>query len=172
MSNPGSAGRRQAPAPPEDPDSVIAAQEVAVRILTAAAQSAAALERRLVGRGFSPEVAAAATAAMVARGYVDDAVLASAIATRRQRTGHGRIQVGAELRARGVTPEAISATLADVDIEDERAAALKLGRHLAQRASNDITSRQGRQRLGGALQRRGFDSETVSWVLRELERQS
>ena len=172
MSNPGSAGRHQAPAPPEDPDSAIAAEEVAVRILTAAAQSAAALERRLVGRGFSAEAAAAATAAMVAHGYVDDAVLAGAIAARRQRTGHGRIQVGAELRARGIAAEAISATLAGVDIEDERAAALQLGRQFAQRTSYDITLRQGRQRLGGALQRRGFDSETVAWVLRELERES
>jgi regulatory protein len=172
VSSSGGAGRHEAPAPPEDPDSAIAAEEVAARILTAAAQSAAALERRLVQRGFSPEAAAAATAAMIARGYVDDAVLASAIAARRQRTGHGRIQVGAELRARGVASEAISATLADVDIEDERAAALQLGRHFAHRASYDVTVRQGRQRLGGALQRRGFDSDTVGWVLRELERQS
>ena len=172
MSSAGSAGRHQAPATPADPDSVTAAEEVAVRILAAAAQSAAALERRLVRRGFSPEAAAAATAAMVARGYVDDAGLANAIAARRQRTGHGRIQVGAELRARGIPSEAISATLADVDIEDERAAALQLGRHFAQRASHDTTLRQGRQRLGGALRRRGFDSDTVRWVLRELERES
>lgn len=156
---------------PAEPDSVTAAEEVAVRILAAAAQSAAALQQRLQRRGFSAEAAAAATAAMVARGYVDDATLASSIAARRQRTGHGRIQVGAELRSRGIDSEAISATLAEVDVESERAAALELGRHFARRASRDIADRQGRQRLGGALQRRGFDSDTVGWVLRELERE-
>jgi regulatory protein len=171
VNRPGGAGRHQAPAPPADPESVTAAEEVAVRILAAAAQSAAALEQRLVRRGFSTEAAASATAAMVAHGYVDDAAMANAIAARRQRTGHGRIQVGAELRARGIPSEAITATLADVDVDAERGAALQLGRHLAQRASNDITDRHGRQRLGGALQRRGFDSDTVGWVLRELERE-
>ncbi len=172
MNSPGSAGRHQAPAPPANPDSVTAAEEVAVRILAAAAQSAAALQQRLQRRGFSAEAAASATAMMVAHGYVDDAALANSIAARRQRTGHGRIQVGAELRARGVGAEAISATLAEVDVEAERAAALQLGRHFAQRASHDLTDRQGRQRLGGVLQRRGFDSDTVGWVLRQLERES
>jgi regulatory protein len=172
VNNPGSAGRHQAPAPPTEPDSATAAEEVAVRILAAAAQSASALQQRLQRRGFSAEAAEAATAAMVARGYVDDAALASAIAARRQRTGHGRIQVGAELRARGVGSEAISATLADVDIDAERAAALQLGRHLARRTADDVGAQKRRQRLGGALQRRGFDSDTVGWVLRELERET
>jgi SOS response regulatory protein OraA/RecX len=171
VSSPGSAGRHQAPAPPIDPDSAAAAEEVAVRILAAAAQSASALQQRLQRRGFSAEAAQAATAAMVARGYVDDAALASAIAARRQRTGHGRIQVGAELRARGVGSEAISATLADVDVDAERAAALQLGRHFAQRTAHDVDAQKRRQRVGGALQRRGFDSDTVGWVLRELERE-
>lgn len=170
MNSPGSAGRHQAPATPADPDSAAAAEEVAVRILAAAGQSAAALEQRLQRRGFSAEAAASATAAMVALGYVDDAAMANAIAARRQRSGHGRIQVGAELRARGVASEAISAALAEVDVDAERAAALQLGRHLAHRPSNDVSIRQGRQRLGAALQRRGFDTDTVGWVLRELER--
>jgi regulatory protein len=171
VSSAGSAGRHQAPAPPIDPDSAAAAEEVAVRILAAAAQSASALQQRLQRRGFSAEAAQAATAAMVARGYVDDAALASAIAARRQRTGHGRIQVGAELRARGVGSEAISAALADVDVDAERAAALQLGRHLAQRTAH-VDAQKRRQRVAGALQRRGFDSDTVGWVLRELERET
>jgi regulatory protein len=151
---------------------VTAAEEVAVRILSAASQSAAGLRTRLQRRGFSEAAAAAATEAMVRLRYVDDAALAGALAGRRQRSGHGRIQVGAELRARGIDDEAISATLAGVDPDAERAAALALGRRLAQRATNDIADHRGRQRLGGALQRRGFDTDTVGWVLRELEREA
>jgi regulatory protein len=109
---------------------------------------------------------------MAELGYVDDTALASSISARRQRTGHGRMRVAAELRSRGVDDAAISATLDGVDAGAERAAALRVGRRLAERASRDIADRQGRQRLAGALQRRGFDTETVTWVLRELERES
>ena len=164
----GGAGHRGAPVPPADPDSVVAAEEAAVRILTAASQSAAGLRERLVRRGFSGEAAQAATAAMVARGYVDDAAFAQAVAARRQRGGHGRIRVGAELRAKGVEDTAIEATLADVDARAEREAALGVGRRLAARRGGDLADHGERQRLGGALQRRGFDSDTVGWVLREL----
>jgi regulatory protein len=168
----GAAGADEAPAAPGDPDSVIAAEDVALRVLAAAAQSASGLRRRLEQRGFSAEAAAAATARMAELGYVDDTALASSISARRQRTGHGRMRVAAELRSRGVDDAAISATLDGVDAGAERAAALRVGRRLAERASRDIADRQGRQRLAGALQRRGFDTETVTWVLRELERES
>ncbi|MBJ7609692.1 MAG: regulatory protein RecX [Candidatus Dormibacteraeota bacterium] len=164
-----SAGPRERPAPPDDPGSAAAAAEVAVRILGGAAQSAAGLTRRLRQRGFTEQAAAEATAAMRGYGYLNDAAFANSIAARRQRTGHGRMHVGAELRARGLEPDAIAATLAAVDTDAERAAALELGRRFADRASRDIADRQGRQRLGGALQRRGFDSDTVGWVLRELD---
>ena len=161
-------GQRAAPAAPANPESSAAAEDVALRILTAAAQSAAALQRRLLRRGFTPEAAAAAVAAMRKRGYVDDAALAGSIAARRQRSGHGRLHVAAELRVRGLDDESIAGTLRDVDTDDERAAALALGRRLAVRPANDLADPRGRQRLGGALQRRGFDTETVTWVLRAL----
>ena len=138
----------------------------------AAPQSASALRRRLQQRGFPEEVAAAAVAAMAARGYVDDAALAGSIAARRQRAGHGRIRVAAELRVRGVADEAITGTLDGVDAEAERAAALALGRRLAERADPSPDPRRRSQRMGAALQRRGFDGDTVTWVLRQLEREA
>jgi regulatory protein len=160
------------PAAPEDPESAAAAAQVALRILGGAAQSAATLQRRLQRRGFSAEAAAAATAAMVGYGYIDDAALAQSIAARSQRTGHGRVQVAAQLRARGVDDAAITATLADVDPDAERATALELGRRLWDRANQGRSDRQQRERVAGALLRRGFDRETVHWVFRELERQA
>src|SRR5665213_839481 len=100
MSDPGSSEPRPGPAPPEDPDSVAEAERVALRILAGAGQSAAALQRRLQRRGFTEDAAVAATAAMVGHGYVNDDALAQAIAARSRRTGHGRIQVASQLRAR------------------------------------------------------------------------
>ncbi|MGH7723366.1 MAG: regulatory protein RecX [Candidatus Dormibacteria bacterium] len=171
MRDAGAAQRQGVPAAPADPDSAAAAEAVALRMLRGAAQSAAALQRRLQRRGFSEPAAVAATAAMVRLRYVDDAALAGSIAARGQRSGHGRIQVAAQLRARGVGDEAIAATLADVDAQGERTAALHLGRRLWLRAKPEWDGHQRRQRVGGALQRRGFDSETVNWVLGELERE-
>jgi regulatory protein len=162
--------RQESPAAPEDPDSAAAAEQVALRILGGAAQSAATLQRRLQRRGFTAEAALAATAALVGYGYIDDAALAQSIAARSQRTGHGRVQVAAQLRARGVEDAAIAATLADVDPDAERASALELGRRLWERAHEGRTAQQRRERVAGSLLRRGFDRETVHWVFRELER--
>jgi regulatory protein len=165
----GGAADRGAPAAPQDPDSASAAEEVALRILRGADQSARGLQQRLRRRGFSEQAAAQATAAMVSLGYVDDSALAGSLAARGQRTGHGRIQVAAQLRARGISDDAVAATLAVVDPEAERAAALELGRRIAGR-TNGLPGADQRRRLFGQLQRRGFDTETVHWVLRQLER--
>jgi regulatory protein len=173
MSDSGAADRPTVVATaPEDPDSAAEAERAALRILRGAAQSAAALQRRLRRRGFTEEAAAAATAAMVGYGYVDDGALARSIALRSQRTGHGRIQMVAQLRARGVDDEAIGSTLDGVDPEAERDAALLVGRRLWGRASPGFADQQRRQRVAGALLRRGFDSETVHWVFRQIERRA
>ncbi len=156
-------------AAPQDPDSASAAEEVALRILRGADQSARGLLQRLRRRGFSEHAAEQATAAMVSLGYVDNSALAGSLAARGQRTGHGRLRVAAQLRARGISDNAVAATLAVVDIDAERAAALELGRRLAGRTAG-IPEEDRRRRLYGQLQRRGFDTETVHWVLRQLER--
>ncbi len=106
---------------------------------------------------------------MVELGYVDDAALADSLASRGQRTGHGRIQVAAQLRARGIDGEAIATTLSTVDPDAERAAALALGERLG-RGARGMSAEDRRRRLFAQLQRRGFDTETVHWVLRQLER--
>ncbi|HWF57630.1 MAG TPA: RecX family transcriptional regulator [Candidatus Dormibacteraeota bacterium] len=165
-------GRGKAPEAPEDPDSAAAAEQTALRMLRGAAQSAAALQRRLQRRGFTEQAAVAATAAMVRFGYVDDAALAQSIAARSQRTGHGRIQMAAQLRSRGVDGDAIAATMADVDPEAEREAALALGRRLWDRGAPGRAAAERRQRVAAQLQRRGFDMDTVRWVFREVERQT
>lgn len=169
MSDSGFAGERVTPAVPDDPDFVRAAEDVALRILRGAAQSQRSLQQRLQRRGFTEQAALAATASMVALGYVDDAVLAGSLAARSRRTGHGRLHAAAQLRARGIGDEDVAGTLAVLDSDAERAGALALGRRLQHRGggSEDVTGE--RRRLFAQLQRRGFDSETVHWVLRQLE---
>jgi SOS response regulatory protein OraA/RecX len=155
-----------------DAHSAAAAEEVALRILSAAAQSASALWQKLRQRGFSEAVSSQATASMVDRGYVNDVALGGAIAARRRRTGHGRIRIAAELHMRGLDADAVAASILELDPDGERTTALELGRRLARRHATDVTDRSQRQRVGAALQRRGFDTDTVGWVLRELERKA
>ena len=164
------AGDQTGPAARDDPGSVAAAEDAALRILRGAAQSAAGLQRRLQDRGFTEEAAAAATAAMVRHGYVDDVALAASLAGKGQRTGHGRAVVAAQLRARGVSDEARASALAGIDAGAERAAALELARRLTRRPVTGAMDEEWRRRLFGRLQRRGFDTETAHWVLRELDR--
>lgn len=151
------------------PDDVAAAEAAATRILCAAAQSEAGLRSRLLRRGFDDQTVETTVAAMVARGYVDDSALASSIAAKRSRTGHGRIRVASELRARGVEATAVADALEALDADQERRAALELAqRSTDRRVQVAVSGPRERQRLAGKLQRRGFDGETVAWVLRQL----
>ncbi|MHB8718185.1 MAG: RecX family transcriptional regulator [Candidatus Dormibacteria bacterium] len=157
---------RRSPAP-GNPGDVTAAEEVAVRVLVGAAQSAAGLRQRLVRHGFTAEAASAATATMVERGYVDDAAYAASIVSRRRRSGHGRLAVLAEMRRRALDGEVVAAAAATAGAEEERAAALEVAARLA-RGRRDPATREGQQRLAAALQRRGFEVTTVVWVLGQL----
>jgi SOS response regulatory protein OraA/RecX len=109
---------------------------------------------------------------MITHGYVDDAALAASLAGRGRRSGHGRIQVAARLRARGIDDEAVAATLAGTDPDAERAAALAVARRVVARTPSgaEHVDADQRHRVFGQLQRRGFDTETTHWVLRQLER--
>lgn len=158
---------RPGPAPVADPDDAAVAADVALRILTAASQSASRLHRRLVRRGFSEEAAGAATAAMADRGYIDDAAFAESIVARRRRTGHGRLAVMAEMRQRAIADDVVASIAATSEPDEERAAALDLALRLAH-GRRDPGTREGQQRLGAALQRRGFEASTVACVLRHL----
>ena len=165
-SGPGDVAAAQAEGP--HPAPLPPVQQTALRILNAAAQSRAGLLRRLERRGYPSDAAVAAVDAMAALGYVDDAAMAATIAARRRRSGHGRHRIAAELVTRGVDGEAIDLALQGVSPEDERAAALEAGRRLCRREAAAADREAGRRRVAAGLQRRGFDAETIAWVLRQL----
>ena len=155
-------------AAPAEPDNANAAEDAAVRILRGASQSSASLQRKLEWRGFSAEAAAEAVGRCVTAGYVNDAALATAVAARHRRSGHGRARVAADLKARGVAGDLISEAL-DGQSDTEEAAALAVALQLWSRAGDpDSRDQRARMRIAGALQRRGFSSAVVMRVLRGL----
>jgi regulatory protein len=154
--------------PPAEPDSVNAAEDTAVRILRGASQSSASLQRKLQQRGYTAEAAGGAVARCVAAGYVNDAALASAVAARHRRSGHGRARVAADLKSRGVSGDLITDAL-DAQDDTEEAAALAVAMQLWNRAGDpDSRDHRARMRIAGALQRRGFSSSLVVRVMRGL----
>src|ERR1700740_1469065 len=143
----------------DDQEDVDAAEKAALRILSGAGQSAVGLTRRLRRRGFSDTAARAALERWCVRGYVDDRALAESMARRLQRSGHGRARVAAELRARGIEEESLSAALGAAESGDD-ARALEVGRRLLAREMRRPDSDGTRRRIASALQRRGFSGAT------------
>ncbi|TMC49765.1 MAG: regulatory protein RecX [Chloroflexi bacterium] len=162
--------RSSRPAAPDDPDDEDAAERVAARILGGAAQTELSLRRRLELRGFSPAASRAAAQSLSRRGYVDDDAFARSVAERRLRSGHGRMRVAAELRARGCGERPIDEALRGTGMEEERAAALALGHRLHERSrpSPDAEPRLSRAALAGRLARRGYAPDTVAYVVRTI----
>jgi regulatory protein len=147
---------------------VNAAEDAAIRILRGASQSSASLQRKLERRGFIAEAATEAVERCVAAGYVNDAALATSVAARHRRSGHGRARVAADLKARGVAGDLITEALDGQD-DTEEAAALAVATQLWDRAGSPETrDRRARMRIAGALQRRGFSSALVVRVMRGL----
>jgi len=160
-----SAPAERAPAP--DPaEERRAAEQAALRILGGAAQSEAALRRRLERRGFSAEAARAAAESAVRLGYVDDGALARSIVERR-RGRRGTVRIAAELRARGVDDEAVRSAMSAVSPDEQRESAV---REAQRRLRDGIPADRAERRrvlgrVGGALSRLGFPGDVVAHAL-------
>lgn len=108
---------------------------------------------------------------LASQGLVDDAVYARQVARSRVLGGGvSRRKVVTELRRRGIAAEmaeeAIESTLAEVDL-DEHGAALEAARKRV-RALQSLDPATRRQRLYAFLARRGYESDVVRRVMREV----
>ena len=156
-------------ATPPEPDNPNAAESTALRILRGAGQSSASLQRKLERRGYTGDAAAEAVRRCREAGYINDSALATSVAARHRRSGHGRARVAADLKARGVAEDIITEAL-DGQSDGEEAAAVAVAERLWTRAgSPDRSDQKSRMRVAGALQRRGFSSALVIRVMRGLE---
>ncbi len=103
-------------------------------------------------------------------GYVDDVSLAASVAARHRRDLHGRARIVADLRARGVTADAIASATSGLT-EDEQDAAVAAA-HLLHARRHDTSQpldQGARRRIGAALQRRGFSGDVIVRALRSLD---
>lgn len=149
-------------------DSRRQALDVALRLLGYRPRAEQELRERLRRRGFPEEAVEATLARLRDYGYVDDVAFARAwVENRTGAAARGRRLLAHELRAKGVASDVVTGTLADVpdELEIARGLAAKKARSL-----RGLDARAFQQRLATYLQRRGFDAEVITTVVRELWR--
>jgi regulatory protein len=160
--------------PPEDPILLGAeadAEEVARKILldqlTGQARSRAELAEKLARRRVPEPVAERLLDRFEEVGLVDDAAFARAwVESRQPGKGLGRRALAQELRRKGIDEEVAKAALAEVEPEDEEAAARALVRRKL-RALRRVDRVTATRRLVGMLARKGHGGDVAWRVVRE-----
>ncbi|MGY1688127.1 regulatory protein RecX [Geodermatophilus sp. SYSU D00867] len=144
------------------------ARAICLRALTGAARTRRQLADLLERRGVPEEAATAVLDRFGDVGLIDDAAFARAwVSSRQAGRGLARRALRAELRAKGVDGEDAEQALAQVDEEDERAAA----RHLVERrlpALRRVDRVTATRRLVGMLARKGYNGGLAAGVVREV----
>lgn len=142
-----------------------AAHEAALRLLTYRARSEGEIRVRLAQKGIGPDVIGEEVARLREVGLLDDAAFARMwVEERGQLAPRGTRLLRNELRAKGIASPSIAEATKAVDDE---AAALVLARERGARIG-PVTYAEFRRRVGGFLQRKGFDHDTVSGALRKV----
>jgi regulatory protein len=147
-----------------------AAYDRALNLLAFRARSARELHRRLVQKGVTAERADRVIAKLREVGLIDDNDFARQLARSKMVAGASRRRVHQELFKRGVAREVADEAVKQV-VEDEGLSDADSIERIARkkwatlRAFDEPTRRR---RLYGFLARRGFDSDDVSRVVRQL----
>lgn len=141
------------------------AEKKGFELCARAEQSSQGLRAKLIARGFSPVVAAAAVQRLIEVGAVDDVRFASIWArTRAERKCEGPSLVAASLRAKGLGQEAVRKALSSVDFNALIPRAIekeikRLSRHRAEKGDHEEWTL--REEIYRSLKAQGFDASVV-----------
>jgi regulatory protein len=147
-----------------------AAYDRALHLLAFRARSARELQRRLVQKGVTAERADRVIAKLREAGLIDDADFARQLARSKMSVGASRRRVHQELFKRGVAREVADEAVEQVVEEDGLSEAESIERIARKkwRTLDGLDDPTRRRRLFAFLARRGFDSDDVSRVVRQL----
>jgi regulatory protein len=147
-----------------------AAYDRALNLLAFRARSARELQRRLVQKGVTAERADRVIAKLREAGLIDDADFARQLARSKMSVGASRRRVHQELFKRGVPREVADEAVEQVVDEDGLSEAESIERIARKkwRTLDGLDEPTRRRRLFAFLARRGFDSDDVSRVVRQL----
>ena len=122
------------------------------------------LQRKLAGRGHSPELAESVIADLASAGLQSDERFAEVFVRSAVERGHGPLKIRAGLRERGVDGDVALAGLGDNDWCDR--AVMAVGKRFGQEMARDRADWAKRARF---LASRGFPSDVVSRVLGRID---
>ena len=135
------------------------ARAIALRSLAAAPRTRAQLADTLAAKDTPEEVATELLDRLESAGLVDDAEYAGMLVRTRYAERHqGKRAIAHELRRKGVDDETAGAALAQLDDEDEYAAALEVARKKL-RSTSSLAHDVRYRRTIAALARKGFGGE-------------
>jgi regulatory protein len=142
------------------------ARALCLRLLTARARTRAELSGQLAKRGYPDDVRGRVLDRLAVAGLVDDADFAEQwVESRRSRAGKSRRALAAELHAKGVDKDVITATLGGIDADAERARAEELVRAKLRRETLSGDDVRISRRLVGMLARRGYSQNLACEVV-------
>jgi regulatory protein len=142
--------------------------QLALRWLAASAKTQAAVEARLLRKGFDPGLAAAVTGRLVELGVIDDEEYGRMHVSRGLRRGTALQRLQAELESRGLSGAVAAAVLEERAGEaDEAGRALALAQRW-RREHAAIEPDTAFRRLAGWLSRKGYEQEVVEDVCRRV----
>lgn len=148
-----------------DPESV--ARKILLDQLSIKARSRHELEERLARRNVPEEVATRLLDRFEEVGLVDDEAFARAWVESRQRTRSlARTALAVELRRKGIDDETTKSVLAEVDPDDEEAAARLLVQKKL-RTLRGLDPQVATRRLVGMLARKGYSPGLAYTVVRQ-----
>ncbi|MDI3314425.1 MAG: recombination regulator RecX [Mycobacterium sp.] len=142
------------------------ARALCLRLLTVRARTRAELSAQLAKRGYPHDVSDRVLNRLTAAGLIDDTEFADQwVHVRRASAGKSRRVLAAELHAKGVDDDVISAVMDGIDTDVERERAERLVRARLRR--EDLTDDDARvcRRLVAMLARRGYDRVMASEVV-------
>jgi regulatory protein len=155
----------QASGPDADPEAV--ARKILLDQLTGQARSRTELADKLAGKLVPDEIATRLLDRFEEVGLIDDEAFARAwILSRQPGKGLARRALAQELRRKGIDDEVAREALAEIDPDDEEAAARTLVRKKLRSMStlNDVTRTR---RLVGMLARKGYPPGVAFAVVRD-----
>ncbi|WP_425309419.1 regulatory protein RecX [Ammonicoccus fulvus] len=140
-----------------------------LRQLTMQARSRSELAEILRKRNVPIEAADAVLDRMTEVGLIDDAAYAQSwVDSRQQRRHLSRSVLRRELQQKGIDRDVVAEAIGQVTVDDEREAAVALAEKKL-RSMRGLDAAVKRRRIVGALARKGFGSDLVGSVLRDLD---
>lgn len=156
---------KDAPGDDADPESV--ARKILLDQLSMTARSRSELAERLARKDVPEEIATRLLDRFEEVGLIDDEAFARSWVDSRQRTrGLARTALAVELRRKGIADETARTVLAEVDPDDEEAAARRLVQKKL-RSMRGLDEQVAARRLVGMLARKGYGAGLAYAVVRQ-----